>query len=418
VALQVVRRLRLTQRGTVTPCSARPIRVGPGKGSDVSFPGTQRRCCVFLIALAAIELHLLFSLAKPLAAAQGPPAQNSKAVGIKLMPDPPFVERDEKGLYLNCDFRVENRTGDRIRLTRIEVATFDAANRISSRRFLAEQGSLSPALETLPRREIESDAVVDIFNPFHTLDPVVPAASVRFEFQFQGSRRYDAAVTVQPVLYRPKTKLVPPLRGPFLVYDGHDYYSHHRRIDLSNPAIKRLGLTFNPVRYAYDLSPVDETRAWYQGDPGKPENWIAYNAPVHAPAAGRVVSVANDVPDNTIENGRLVYPELSNDVVKRLFGNYVLIDHGAGEYSLLAHFKAGTVTVGVNDRVSQDQLVGRVGFSGDTGLHVHLHYQLADGPNPLAASSLPVYFSGYRLLAAGRGFVRDGLIHTGDFIER
>jgi murein DD-endopeptidase MepM/ murein hydrolase activator NlpD len=130
------------------------------------------------------------------------------------------------------------------------------------------------------------------------------------------------------------------------------------------------------------------------------------------------VSVANDVPDNRIENGRLVYPELPNDIVKRLFGNHVLIDHGAGEYSLLSHLKANTVAVGLNDRVSPDQLVGRIGFSGDTGLHVHVHYQLTDGPDPLAASSLPVYFSGYRRLAAGRRFVRDGLIHTGEFIER
>jgi hypothetical protein len=379
---------------------------------------TQRTFLVFSIALAAIYLPLLLPCVKPLAAAQGPTIQGSKAVRISVMPSPPFVERDEKGLYLNCDFRVENQTGERIRLTRIEVSTLDDANRISSRKFMSEQGSPSPALETLPRREIESGAVVDIFNPFHTLDPVVPAASVRFEFQFQGNQRYDAAVTIQPVPYRPKTKLVVPLRGRFLVYDGHDYYSHHRRIDLSNPTIMRVGLRSNPVRYAYDFSPVDGTRSWYQGDPGKPENWIAYNAPVYAPAAGRVVSVANDVPDNRIENARLVRPELATDVVKRVFGNYVVIDHGAGEYSLLAHLKAGTVRVGVNDRVNQDQLVGRIGFSGDTGLHVHVHYQLADGPNPLAASSLPVYFSGHRLLAAGGGSVRDGLIHTGEFIER
>jgi murein DD-endopeptidase MepM/ murein hydrolase activator NlpD len=76
------------------------------------------------------------------------------------------------------------------------------------------------------------------------------------------------------------------------------------------------------------------------------------------------------------------------------------------------------VAVRLNDRVSQDQLVGRIGFSGDAGLHVHVHYQLADGPNPLAASSLPVYFRGHRLLASGRGVVRDGLLHTGELVER
>ncbi|MFN2566836.1 MAG: hypothetical protein ABR499_17705 [Gemmatimonadaceae bacterium] len=253
------------------------------------------------IALAAVALQLLLPVTKPRAAAQGPSTQGAKAVRVRLIPDRPFVERDERGLYLNCDFRVENQTGERIRLTRIEVSTFDAANRISSRRFLSEQGSLSPALETLPRREIESDGVVDIFNPFHTLDPAVPAAALRFEFQFQGRQRYDAAVTIHPVLYRPKMKLIVPLRGAFLVYDGHDYYSHHRRIDLSSPAVRRVGLTFNPVRYAYDFSPVDATRSLHRGEPARPEDWIAYDAPVYAPAAGRVVAVANDVPDNRIE---------------------------------------------------------------------------------------------------------------------
>jgi peptidase M23-like protein len=355
---------------------------------------------------------------KPLAEAQGTSARTRTPVRVAVIPSPPFVERDEKGLYLNCDFRVENQTGETIRLTRIEVTTLDSANRVSSRRFLSEQGSLSPALETLPRREIEDDAVVDIFNPFHTLDPTVPTAAVRFAFQFQGKQRYDAALTVHPVRYRPRTKLIVPLRGPFLVYDGHDYYSHHRRIDLSGPAARRFGLTFNPVRYAYDFSPVDASRSLHPNDPAGPESWSAYNAPVYAPAAGRVVAVANDVPDNRIENGRLVYPRPPNDAAKRALGNYVLIDHGTGEYSLLAHLKAHTVAVGPGDRVNQDQLVGRIGFSGDTGLHVHLHYHLADGPDPLAASSVPVYFGGHRLLASGRRVVRDGLLHTGELVER
>jgi murein DD-endopeptidase MepM/ murein hydrolase activator NlpD len=360
--------------------------------------------------LAAIGIHLLIPSA--------PSARASQAVRVAVLPDPPFLERDQKGQYLNCDFRVENRTGEKIRLTRIEVSTFDAGGAITSRRFLSEQGSFSSALQTLPRREIDSDAAVDIFNPFHTLDPVIPADTVRFNFEFQGNQRYDAAVTIRPVAYRTRTKLIVPLRGRFLVYDGHDYYSHHRRIDLSSAAVKRVGLTFNPVRYAYDFSPVNETRSWHRGDPGNPQNWIAYDAPVYAPAAGRIVSVANDVPDNRIEGGRLVYPEAPTEIAKRVLGNYILIDHGTGEYSLLSHLKANTAAVGINTRVRQDQFLGRIGFSGDTGLHVHVHYQLVDRADPLAASSVPAYFSGYRALGSARRLVTDGLLHTGEFIER
>jgi murein DD-endopeptidase MepM/ murein hydrolase activator NlpD len=371
-----------------------------------------------LAVLVAIGLQLAFPFAQPSAAAQESSARTSNAVRVRVLPDPPFVERDEKGQYLNCDLRVENQTGETIRLTWIEVSTFDGANRISSRRFLSEQGSLSPALQTLPRREIESGAVVDIFNPFHTLDAEAPATTVRFGLKFQGREQYEATVTIRPVPYRPTARLIVPLRGSFLVYDGHDYYSHHRRIDLSSPAVKRVGLTFNPVRYAYDFSSVGETRSWYRGHPDKPENWVAYDAPVYAPAAGRVVAVANDVPDNRIESGRLVYPQLPNDVARRLFGNYVVIEHGAGEYSFLAHLKAKTLAVAPNDRVTRDQFVGRIGFSGDTGLHVHVHYQLMNGADPLTASSLPVYFGEHRLVGSGRRIARDGLIHTGELIER
>jgi hypothetical protein len=371
---------------------------------------------IVLISLAAMGPCLLFLLEN------GPRAQSSSQetnpVRVGVIPDPPFIERDETGQYLNCDFRVENRSGEKIRVTRIEVLTFDAANRVTSRRFLSEQGSLSPALETLPRREMERDAVVDMFNPFHTIDPLVPAATVRFAFQFQGTQRYDAALSIQPVLFRPSTKLIVPLRGRFLVYDGHDYYAHHRRIDLSNPATKSIGLTLNPVRYAYDFSAVDETRSWHRGDPGRPEHWMAYNAPLYAPAAGRVVALADDVPDNRIESGRLVNPEAANDFLRRVLGNYVVLDHGAREYSVLAHLKAKTAAVRLHERVRQDQFLGRIGFSGDTGLYVHAHYQLTNGPDPLTASSLPVYFSDYRLVGSGRRVVKDGLLHTGQFIER
>jgi murein DD-endopeptidase MepM/ murein hydrolase activator NlpD len=71
-------------------------------------------------------------------------------------------------------------------------------------------------------------------------------------------------------------------------------------------------------------------------------------APVHAPNAGRVV-VARDL---------------------YFSGNTVVIDHGLGLFSMLAHFSS--VDVHEGDRVTPGQVVGRVGATGRvTGPHLH-----------------------------------------------
>jgi Peptidase family M23 len=285
------------------------------------------------------------------------------------------------------------------------------------RRFLSAEGAVRPGIETVPRREIDAGAETDLFNPFHTIDPALPADTLRFRFDFQGRQSYSTEVIVRPTRYRSRTELTPPLKDRFIVYDGHDYYSHHRRLDLSHPRIKRLGMSDNPVRYAYDFSPIDVSGALYRPDQWRPENWLAYNAAVHAPAPGRVVSAANDVADNRFENGRLIPSAGPTDPLAAALGNHVVIDHRNGEYSVLAHLKTGTVTVKRDDSVKRDQLLGRIGFSGDTGMHVHLHYHLASGPG-VDSSGLPSYFREFRRLFEGSVLAtRDGLLHTGDIIQ-
>jgi hypothetical protein len=241
---------------------------------------------------------------------------------------------------------------------------------------------------------------------------------MRFAFEFQGARLYATQVMVRPISYRPKTTLRVPLKDRFIVYDGHDYYSHHRRVDLSSPALKRLGLTENPVRFAYDFSPVNHAGALYPADSSTPESWFAYGADVYAPADGLVVSAANSMPDNSIENGKLVIADPGSVELKTaLLGNHVIIAHGNGEHSILAHLKAGTVPVRIDDRVRHGQALGQIGFSGDTGLHVHLHYHLANGVE-FNSTGLPAYFHDYRRVIGEVSIdIEEGLLHTGDLIQ-
>ena len=72
-------------------------------------------------------------------------------------------------------------------------------------------------------------------------------------------------------------------------------------------------------------------------------------------------------------------------------GNVIVIDHGNGEYSMIAHLQHGSVQVKLGQRVAQGQVIGKLGHSGDTDTP-HLHYQLQSGPDFLYADALPCHF--------------------------
>lgn len=135
-------------------------------------------------------------------------------------------------------------------------------------------------------------------------------------------------------------------------------------------------------RYAYDLVQIKGTSS-YTGDPGKLESYYAYNQEVIAPAPGIVKAVENGNPDN----------EIGKTDENNPAGNHVVIDHGNGEYSFLAHFKKGTITVKPGDKIERGQLLGRVGNSGNTS-EPHIHFHVADGADLSASKSVRIRFEG------------------------
>jgi hypothetical protein len=198
------------------------------------------------------------------------------------------------------------------------------------------------------------------------------------------------------------------------VWDGHDFLSHHRRLNFAHLALVQMGVKNNALRYAYDLSVVDQKGRMFRTDGKKREDWLGWEAPVRAPGDGTVAEVQNTVADHQVGENPLTIPEiLANPRV--LAGNYVVIDHGQGEYSLLAHFRQGSPAVKVGDKVKQGQLLGKMGFSGDA-FTVHTHYELRRGV-PFDVEGLPSVFSGYqRLVGSRRVPVATGAVDTGDLV--
>ncbi|MFN0179514.1 MAG: peptidoglycan DD-metalloendopeptidase family protein [Gemmatimonadales bacterium] len=248
----------------------------------------------------------------------------------------------------------------------------------------------------------------------------------QFTFEVRGIEPVaSATIDVQPRDAKPATRLTLPVDGPAIVYDGHDFYSHHRRIPLGGELARRFNLTTNPVRFANDWSPVGPDGELARGSLSVPTNWYAYGAVVRAPGPGLVISVANDVPDNRIEGGDslVVPPEVAANPERAWLGNHLIIAHGEGEYSVLAHLEMGSVPVRVGDSVRAGAPVGRIGFSGDTGFHVHLHHVLVTDPG-MSGEGLPTYFDQVRRVAMGGGAKPFGPVlsaarlDTGDLVVR
>jgi len=136
-------------------------------------------------------------------------------------------------------------------------------------------------------------------------------------------------------------------------------------------------------RYAYDLVQIKDGFS-YQGDAAKNESYYAFGQDVFAPQAGTVVQVVNDIPDNE---------PVGTMNEEKPAGNVVVIDHGGGEFSYLAHLMNGSAKVKVGDSVKQGDLIGLCGNSGNSS-EPHLHYQVSDGPDLFAGRSIRIQWEG------------------------
>jgi murein DD-endopeptidase MepM/ murein hydrolase activator NlpD len=380
--------------------------------------GTKRNVCgafsTCFVALAA-------------ALAQGPVSE----VSITTAPSVPLIERRDHLQTLNFDLIVSNRGKSPLRLTEIELSVFDSSDRLVVRK-TANSDGLSPGIEIVAKPLLAPGETMDVFNPFYFFDEGVSLHRLDFVFRYlredneqQRERNrhrlpmdYDieTRATVTPQNYLPKTNLILPLSGRIYIWEGHDFYAHHRRVPLHAPNVQKLGIHANANRYASDMVIVDERGNMYHDDPYIKKNWYTYGATIYAPGAGTVAGSANNLPDNEFQGKHINTPNLSAGADPDL-GNYVLIDHGNAEFSIFPHMMSGSVRVKTGQAVRQGEIIGQVGFSGDV-IFPHVHYSLLTGPNIYHSDGLPAYFSRFRRLLGQKSVaIEQGTVDSGDFLE-
>ena len=343
-------------------------------------------------------------------------APAAAAVSVAVRPQRVWIETFPHSQGLNFDFEVRNSGDAPVRLYEVHVDVLDRAGNLVARRRLNSQ-AISPSILTIPKRDLEPKGRLWLFNPFPTFPAGVPIARLDYTFRFGPPDSEDwldpIKVTVTPASGRPRTVLRVPLRGRVIVDDGHDFYAHHRRLDLTHPFLESLRVEKNPTRYSLDLCVIDTGGNLHRGDGKKREEWLSWEAPVVAAANGTVVEARNDRQDFLMGQPGFDYAELAKDDTA-INGNYVAIDHGGGEYSIYVHLRKGSVSVKPGDVVRAGDRIAQIGLSGDA-YFPHLHFEMRDGAS-LRSDGLPMYFTGFRRSYEKTSVTTPQPIDTGDIV--
>lgn len=220
----------------------------------------------------------------------------------------------------------------------------------------------------------------------------------------------QSSAEVAVLNYQTKTRFYFPLSGTWYVSNAANPSGTHRW---------GIGQEF-----AYDLVRMDSEGNSGKGDETKPESYYAYGQEVSAPADGTIFEVRDGIddtpmaqfadPDEAVMMKRLTeyqtrlrakYGPRGSD------GNYIIIDHGNGEYSVMVHLKKASIRVRKNDRVKRGQVLALVGQSG-LSTEPHLHFEVVSDPDPFKQRGLPISFYGLE--------DEDGakLLSLGDFVRR
>jgi hypothetical protein len=168
-------------------------------------------------------------------------------------------------------------------------------------------------------------------------------------------------------------------------------------------------------RFAYDLLKVDgregvhfHPASTWRGNliGGRTRECYAWGAPVHSPFDAEVVRAVDGIAERGwIHPARELAVVLKNALtfapskLPNILGNHVLLRSGE-VYAGFAHLRPGSVAVGPGQVVRSGDVIGRVGHTGNSTAP-HLHFQLMDTADLMAARGIACAFRAYEVLRDG-----------------
>jgi murein DD-endopeptidase MepM/ murein hydrolase activator NlpD len=214
----------------------------------------------------------------------------------------------------------------------------------------------------------------------HRLEHMLAYRSLNDESHVVRGGEFSAA-SAKPIV------LGPPLRGgPWAAIYSAAWARGHRRV-----LYTVNGKVHIPGRFAIDWIKLDNAGKHARGGGSRPADWYGYGEQVLAVADATVADAQDDMdePTRVSDSNRVAMEKAS--------GNYVALDLGQGRYVFYEHLKPGSIRVKAGDKVKRGQVIGLLGYTGNTtGPHLHLH--VSNGNTPLDAEGLPYAFDRYEWL--------------------
>lgn len=209
------------------------------------------------------------------------------------------------------------------------------------------------------------------------------------EIRYSSSLEHAAPI---PVAAQAVDRVGPPFaRGIWVAVHSPDWARGHRRVITAIDGKPRI-----PGRFAIDWVEVDDDGHIGRGDPDRPSDSFGYGEPVLSGADAKVAALRDGMAESASIKGN------PKHALEAASGNYVALDLGDGHFLFYEHLKPGSVRVKPGQTVRRGDVIGELGFSGDsTGPHLHMH--VADAPDPAGAEGLP--------------FIQEGFVRIGRYAD-
>ena len=213
----------------------------------------------------------------------------------------------------------------------------------------------------------------------YALPPDAPALAVIGSREIRGPD-----LTVDP--FSPLV-IAPPLRGAgWMNANGCCDASAHRSAILAVDGDRLVKFE----TFAIDWVRLEGPR-FYAGDGTRNEDHFAFGAEILAVADGTVAFVRDGMPEETpFEPSKSLRQPLDYG------GNEIVLELAPGVFAFYAHMQPGSIRVEIGETVQAGEVLGLLGNTGNTDA-AHLHFQLADGPDVLTATSLPFVIDAWTL---------------------